>query len=307
MSPPLKLVLHLQLDASGALTGSVDTPDTPPKHIELTNVHLAGTYAQLFAGSAAARHLSRSAQCRRQQDAGPSHVGQDRRGPAGGRGRPAVALQQIAGDWESPPFAAGAGPPVLRLRLDAGGALTGTIDAPEPMSARVKLSGTCRMTGRTLLASLPDGNRFQGTLSGDGKSLAASPQSTMAASWHHVRTAAQAAAYDADGQREIQADEWHLERHRETTRPAFRGSRRAKGTQQLTFHFAGDPAVCSVAFIGKERTDTVPCQMTLTGNGVQVNALGIGGVHGHPQRRWQSFEWRLHDGRQLALDGSDAD
>jgi hypothetical protein len=51
---------------------------------------------------------------------------------------------------------------VHRLRLDPGGALTETIDAPEPMSVRVKLSNV-QVTGRTLSYSLPDGNRFQGT------------------------------------------------------------------------------------------------------------------------------------------------
>jgi hypothetical protein len=51
ISPPLKLVLHLQVDASGTLSGSVDTPDTPPQHIELTNVHLAGNMLNYSMGS----------------------------------------------------------------------------------------------------------------------------------------------------------------------------------------------------------------------------------------------------------------
>ncbi len=36
------MMLHLTVDANGTMTGSIDTPDTPPKHMELTNVHLAG-------------------------------------------------------------------------------------------------------------------------------------------------------------------------------------------------------------------------------------------------------------------------
>jgi hypothetical protein len=33
-------VLHLRRGPGGALVGSVDTPDTPPKHVELSNIQL---------------------------------------------------------------------------------------------------------------------------------------------------------------------------------------------------------------------------------------------------------------------------
>lgn len=42
LNAPLEMMLHLTVDANGTMTGSIDTPDTPPKHMELTNVHLAG-------------------------------------------------------------------------------------------------------------------------------------------------------------------------------------------------------------------------------------------------------------------------
>ncbi len=274
VSPPLKLVLHLQLDASGALSGSVDTPDTPPKHIELSNVHLAGNMLNYSLGTQPGTyHEVISADDSKML--GP-HMWVRTGAVQPAAAAPAMALKQIAGDWEALPSGPGAWPPVLRLRLDVGGALTGTIDAPEPMSARVKLSDV-QVTGRTLSYSLPDGNRFQGTLSGDGKSAAASPQSTIDASWHHVRTAAQAAAYDAAEVSKPTNGTWNGSGNYTANSPGIPPS---KGTQQLTFHFAGDPAVCSVAFVGKERTDTVPCQMTLTGNVVQVKALRLGAFTG---------------------------
>ena len=51
VTPQLKLVLHLRVDASGALSGTIDTPDTPPKHIELTNFKLAGKMLSYTMGS----------------------------------------------------------------------------------------------------------------------------------------------------------------------------------------------------------------------------------------------------------------
>ena len=40
LNGPQKLVLHLRTGPGGALVGSVDTPDTPPKHVELSNIQL---------------------------------------------------------------------------------------------------------------------------------------------------------------------------------------------------------------------------------------------------------------------------
>jgi hypothetical protein len=144
------------------------------------------------------------------------------------------------------------------------------------MSARVPLSNV-QVTGRTLSYSLPDGNRFQGTIGSDGKSVKASPQSTVDVTWQHLRTAAQAAAYDAAEKSQPTNGTWN---GAGSYTASFPGIPTSQGTLQLTFHFASDPAVCSVALVGKERTDTVPCQMTSAGNGVQVKALRIGAFTG---------------------------
>jgi hypothetical protein len=270
MVPTMKLVLHLQVDPSGALSGSVDTPDSPPKHIELTNVHLAGSMLNYSMGSQPAiYHEVISADTNKML--GPHmwvRVGAVKPVAAA----PAVPLNQLAGDWESPPSSASGAAPrpsVLRLRLDSGGSLTGTIDAPEPVSVRIKLSNV-QVTGRTLSYSLSGGNRFQGALSSDGKTVTETSESTVVGTWHHVRTAAQAEAHDAAERSRPINGTWNGTGNYTTS---FPGMPPSTGQLQLTFHFAGDPEVCSVDFAAKERTDTWPCQLTLVGNSVRLEAL----------------------------------
>jgi hypothetical protein len=270
ISPPLKLVLHLQVDASGALTGSVDTPDTPPKHIELMNVHLAGNMLSYSMGSQPGT-FREVISADDSKMLGP-HLWV--RTGATQTAAPLIPLKQIAGDWVPP--GGGAWPQVLRLRLDPGGALTGTIDAQEPMSARMKLSNV-QVTGRTLSYSLPDGNRFQGTFGDDSKTVKATPASTVDATWQHIRTAAQAAANDAAEKSKPTNGVWSGAGNYIASFPGIPSN---KGTLQLTLHFGSDPALCSVGLVGKERSDTVPCQLTLTGNTVQVKALRVGAFSG---------------------------
>ena len=272
ITPQLKLELHLHVDASGALSGSVDTPDTPPKHIELINVHLAGNMLSYSMGSQPGT-FREVVSADNSKMLGPHmwvRTGATQAAPP----PPLIPLRQIAGDWVPP--GGGAWPPVLRLRLDPGGALTGTIDAPEPMSARVKLSNV-QVTGRTLIYSLPDGNRFQGTFGNDSKTVKATPASTVDVTWQHLRTAEQAAAYDAAEKSKPTNGVWNGTGNYIAS---FPGMPTSKGTFQLTFHFGSDPALCSVGLVGKERSDTVPCQLTLTGNTVQVKALRVGAFNG---------------------------
>jgi hypothetical protein len=114
---------------------------------------------------------------------------------AAGQAAPFEPLSRLAGDWESP----GGGPSaqVLRLRLNASGGLTGTIDVPEPMAQRMPLKNV-EVRGRLLTYTMPDGvHTYQGAFSKDGNSVEATGMSTIDGTWHHVRTAAQAAAVDA--------------------------------------------------------------------------------------------------------------
>jgi len=164
MSPGLTLVLHLRVDAGGALSGTVDTPDTPPKQIQLADVHLAGN--MLSYSMPPQPGIFREV------------IGADgmkmlgpymwvRAGGAAQADPPFETLAQIAGDWVTP----GGGPlaQTLRLRLDASGALTATIDVPEPMTQRLPLTKV-QVSGRTLSYTMPDGaHTYQGTFGSDGK------------------------------------------------------------------------------------------------------------------------------------------
>jgi hypothetical protein len=94
---------------------------------------------------------------------------------------PFEPLSQLAGDWESP--GVGAAPLVLRLRLNANGALTGTIDVPEPMALRMTLKHV-EVSGRSLTYTMPDGQHtYQGAFSKDGRTVQATGMSTIDATY----------------------------------------------------------------------------------------------------------------------------
>jgi hypothetical protein len=265
VNPPLKLVLHLRVDASGALSGTVDTPDSPPKHIELANVRLAGkilTYSMPPQPGTFTEVISADGK----KMLGPyMWVKASAAEPAA---PPQLPLAQVAGDWEPP--GAGSSAMVLRLRLDASGALTGTIDMPQPMATRLQLSNVL-VSGRTLSYTMPDGqNHFQGLFSSDGKTVTATGQSTVDATWRQVRTAAQATARDSASSSIPTNGVWT---GTGSYAANFPGVGPTNGTIQLTFHFASNPASCSVDLTDKGNPATVPCQMTLTGNTVHIDRV----------------------------------
>ena len=263
VTPQLKLVLHLHVDASGALSGTIDTPDTPPKHIELTDVHLAGnmlSYSMPPQPGTVREVISGD---------GKKMLGSYIWVKAGATetAPPFVPRAQIAGDWVTP----GAGPStqVLRIRLDAGGALIGTIDMPEPMTQRLPLSNV-QVSGRTLSYTMPDGaHTYQGAFSSDGKTVMPTGQSTIDATWQHVRTAAQALAQEAADASKPTNGDWTGVANFTTN---FPGVGLKNGTVTLAFHFKSNPASCSVEMKGSSN-DAVPCTMTLTGNTVRMDRV----------------------------------
>jgi hypothetical protein len=266
VSPPLKLELHLHADASGALSGTVDTPDDPPKHIELTNVHLAGkmlTYSMPPQPGTFYEVISAD---------GTKMLGPQMWTRVGAAAAPAAApfapLAQIAGDWVQP--GGGEWVQVLRLRLNAGGALTGTIDMPEPVTQRLQLSNV-QVSGRTLGYTMPDGhNIFQGTFSGDGKTVTPTGQSTIEATWQHARTAAQAEALEVADAAKPSNGDWSGVANYTTN---FPGLPPGAGTATIVLHFRSNPASCSMGLVGDERNNDLPCQMTSTGNTVHIERV----------------------------------
>jgi hypothetical protein len=267
VSPPLKLVLHLRVDAGGALSGTVDTPDNPPKHIDLSNVRLAGkvlTYSMPPQPGTFTEVVS---------DDGKKMLGPYmwvKVGAAEPAAPPFVPLAQLAGDWETP----GGGPAaqILRLRVNANGSLTGAIDTPEPNPQRIELSKV-QVSGRTLSYTMPDGvHTYQGAFSNDGKTVAATGASTIDASWQHVRTAAQAATHDlAEGTKPSNGD-WSGVAHNVTALTLVKPE---NDTVHLTFHFRINPDSCTLDSPEQGGAAGTPCTVTLTGNKVHVDSARI--------------------------------
>jgi hypothetical protein len=272
MTPSLKMVLHLRVDGSGAISGTVDTPDSPPKHLELSNVTLKGNMLSYGMGPQPGPFREVITADGKKMAGAQTwvKVGATQAAP------PLIPLERIAGDWVPPNNGAGAA--MLRLHLDAAGALTGMFNTGGLLPQKVNLSKV-EVSGRLLSYTLPDGNRFEGKLSDDGKTATATPASTVDATWQHVRTTAQTAAYDAAEHAKPTNGDWSGVISYVSNFPGV-GPR--NGTAKLTFHFQSNPDTCGldVGLSAKEneKQGTVPCQMTLTGKTVHVDK--VAGYHG---------------------------
>jgi len=266
VSPSLKWVLHLHVDAAGAISGTIEAPGSPPKRLRLSNVHLTGSMLtfRLPPGPGTYREVILAGA---KKMAGPYMW--VREGAMAGPRRPPPfePVSRLAGDWESPGIDSSS--LVLRLRLDPHGALTGTIDVPEPMAQRVALRNV-EVSGRLLSYTMPDGaHTYQGTFSEDGKRIEATGMSTIDASWRRVRTAADAAARDASEDAVPTNGDWTGTGNYTASFPGI-GPR--NGTLTLRFHFQSNPASCLVKIVGSSDS-AMPCRMTWVRNTVHVERV----------------------------------
>jgi hypothetical protein len=268
VNPQARLVLHLHVDAGGALSGTIDVPGSPPQRIVLSNAHLAGNLLTFTMPPMTGKVIEVILPGEKKM-AGPYMWVKEgaRESPPP---PPFEPLSQLAGDWESP--GVGPSPLVLRLRLDARGALTGAIDVPEPMAQRVPLKSV-EVSGRLLTYTMPDGvHTYQGAFTKDGRTVQATGMSTIEANWHYVRTAAQAAANEAAGNANPANGDWSGAGNYTAS---FPGVGLTKGTAKLLFHFRSNPASCVVKLEGSD--SPVPCRMTASGHTVRIeNVIGYG-------------------------------
>ena len=261
VNPQGKLVLHLYVGAGGTLSGAIDVPGSPPKRIVLSNAHLAGNLLTFTMPPMKGKVIEVILPGAKKM-AGPFMWVKEGT-PESSPPPPFEPLSQLAGDWESPGI--GPSPLVLRLRLDARGALTGAIDVPEPMAQRILLKSV-KVNGRLLSYTMPDGiHTYQGAFSKDGRTVRATDMSTIDASWHRLRTAAQAAADEAAGNANPANGDWSGTGN---YRANFPGVGLTKGTAALIFQFRSNPASCVVKLAGGN--SPMPCRMTVSGNTVHI-------------------------------------
>jgi hypothetical protein len=260
LNPPLKMVLHLRVDATGAMSGTVDTPDTPPKHLELTNVHLAGN--QLIYTMPSLGTIREVVMADGKKMAGPYMWERAI--------KVSVPPQQLAGDWTSD--GPNVGGTILHLRIDPKGTWTGTLDVMGLAPSRQSLSNI-NFDGNSLSFAGANGSVFHGTLGNGGKTLSGSfTQSGILITWQQTRNAAQAVL--ADNQEKPRATDgaWNGVMNYTAKYPNIP---LRKGSFRLTFHFGSNPASCSATLTGDApgSDETVPCEMTLTGNSVHVDKI----------------------------------
>jgi hypothetical protein len=260
------LVLHLHVDAGGVMSGTIDVPGSPPKRLVLSNVNLTGSMLNftLPTGPGTYHEVILAGE---KKMAGPYMWVREGATESAPPPPPFEPLTRLAGDWESPGI--DSSQVVLRLRPNPHGALTGTMDLPEPMAQRITLKDV-EVSGRTLSYTMPDGHTYRGAITRDGKTVHATGMSTIDATWQHVRTAAQAAAYEAAANANPTNGDWTGVGNYTAS---FPGAGVSKGTAKFTFHFRSNPASCELKLEGS--TDSpVPCRMRMTGNAIHAEVVG---------------------------------
>lgn len=259
--PTLKLVLHLSVDASGALAGSIDTPDSPPKHIELTGVSLSGnTLSYTMPGMGKMYEVVMPGGAKM---SGP-YIWERARTTT-------VPAAVLAGDWEWE--IGGPNKAVLHLRAAADGTLTGTLDMNFGGTANRQNLTDVKLAGDTLTYAMPNGGGFKGELSKDEQSIVGNASgSATVISWQRARSAGAALAADARVKAMPTDGTWSgvIRRDRWTGIGAPDGS-----ALHVTLHFSSDPLSCSIDSPEQGGAKGIPCQMTLAGNKVHVSSRSL--------------------------------
>lgn len=187
----------------------------------------------------------------------------------------AMSAQSAAGDWQWQ--LGGPMTELLRLRVNATGALIGTLDLPFPKAQRVQLSNV-QVSGDTLSYEMPNGATFHGTLSGDGNTIVGTASgSATVYQWKRLRNASQALAVDAAEKPGVTDGVWSGTGSGFSTMPGFQGR---KVTHELEFHFGSHPTACSLEFDHMAGQSIMLCQLKLTGNAVQIGIIGVGILNG---------------------------
>jgi len=258
---PVKMVLHLQVGADGALAGTIDTPESPPQHVVLKDIQLSGKILKYT-------WPQRGTIMEVVQDDGNSMLGAQIWQRVNSS---ALSARDVAGDWESK-INSGTYSKVthiLHLRLDSSGALTGYLDELLAIPRRVPLREV-RLQGTTLTYTLDNGTVLHGTFSNDRRMILGDQGNFT---WERARTLAQALAEDGKEKPLPTDGTWSgvitpiLWSQFVKTPP--------KGDFRYLVHLGSAPVSCSVRLElptenqGAPYTD-VPCEMKREGANVQI-------------------------------------
>jgi hypothetical protein len=258
---PVKMVLHLEVGADGALAGSIDTPDSPPQHIVLKDIQLSGKILKYI-------WPQRGTIMEVVQADGNSMLGAQIWHRVN---TSALSARDVAGDWESKTTSGTYSKVthILHLRLDSGGSLTGYLDELLAIPRRVPLREV-RLQGTTLTYTLDNGNVLHGTFSNDRRTILGAQAGLT---WQRARTLAQALAEDSK-ERPLPTDgTWSgiitpvLWSQVVKTPP--------KGDFHYSVHLGSAPVTCSVRLeipTGEQDKSPldVPCEMKREGANVQI-------------------------------------
>jgi len=258
LNPQLVMKLHLHVDAGGVLSGSIDTPDNPPKHMELTNVQLKGNVLSYKTPQGTVQQVVMAD--------GKTMVGSYQWQRVE---KSSLSSQQLAGDYAAVD-ANGTGT-IMRLRAAADGALTGSFDVvgKEVLAGRRPLKNVS-FDGKNLSFVDSNDSVFHGTVINGGKAISGSFQAgTAPIVWHQTRDAAQAALADA-AERPRPTDGTWAGNLVFAKVPPETAPNRSHGL--MTFIFGSNPDSCLVIFGGdfSSYQEKAPCVMKLTGHAVHV-------------------------------------
>jgi hypothetical protein len=258
---PVKMVLHLEVGANGALAGTIDTPASPPQHVVLRDIQLSGkilkyTWPQLGTMMEVV------------QADGNSMLGTHIWHRVN---TSALSARDVAGDWESKTSSGTYSrvTHILHLRLDSSGSLTGSVDELLAIPRRIPLREV-RLQGMTLTYTLDNGDVLHGTFSNDRRMIFGD-QSGL--TWQRSRTLAQALVADS-------------KEHPLPTDGTWSGiitpvlwsvfvKTPPKGDFRLVVHLRSAPVSCSVSLglpteIQGGPDGDRPCEMKREGANVQI-------------------------------------
>jgi hypothetical protein len=287
IGPEMTWILHLSVDAGGAMAGSITVVQLgqPGKPMVLNDVQLSGNTLSYKEPGSDLKIPERILPDGRM-------VGAQLWVRGGVEQVTPPSAQEIAGDWATNPGSSNS--MLLRLRLGPGGVLTGTLDTTGPSAQRLRLSDI-QLNGRTLSFKTAEGSTLQGIFTKDKQSI----MGISGLTFRRDKTLAQALAQDANTKPLPTDGAWtgtvpHI--------PWSAGIKHEFETLQFTFVFTSAPVSCSMDGSIRKTLGPIFCTMTREGNRVHV-AVVMGAYDGTLNGSRITGAWKF-DSRMYSIAGA---